>query len=257
MKKTVFIIFIILNFVFYLPCEAKDLSEMVYASYEVHAYELPNFGGELVEVVKAGTVLRVIGKDGQWYQVQTSKGKPGWVHSSGLDVDQDVIKKFIASQEEKIARLEAEVKPLPASKIEENLKIYKQLLELAPENKKYQKKVEHYSSRLYLKEKKERAGNDLELLNWAWNHEYGYATAEGQVKNISGRKLKNIQAVVVWYDNNDNMITYNSSYIEYTPVMPGQVSPFRVMVRYNPAMSNARLRFKHPTGSIVPTYIKK
>jgi hypothetical protein len=43
-----------------------------------------------------------------------------------------------------IAKLERKVKSLPASRVSENLKIYKQLLTLDPENLRYRKKVDYY-----------------------------------------------------------------------------------------------------------------
>ena len=51
-------------------------------------------------------------------------------------------------RQRKIAALEKEVKPIPAHKAQLNLKLYRQLLELDPENSRYQKKVAHYEARL-------------------------------------------------------------------------------------------------------------
>jgi hypothetical protein len=49
---------------------------------------------------------------------------------------------------QKIADLEKEVKPVPASNAALNLKLYRQLLELDPGNSRYQKKVAFYEARL-------------------------------------------------------------------------------------------------------------
>ncbi len=68
-------------------------------------------------------------------------------------------------------------------------------------------------------------------------------TASGQVKNITDQKIKNLRAMVTWYDAQNNMVTYNSSYVEHTTLMPKQVTPFRVMERHNPLMKSATVDF--------------
>jgi hypothetical protein len=154
-----------------------------------------------------------------------------------------------------IAHLEEKVRPIPASRVDENLMIYNQLARLDPNNEKYKKKVAYYAKRD--QEKKQRAASDLELLNWQWRSEHGWVYAEGQVKNISGRQLRSVQAVVTWYDRKGNFITSDSSFIEYNPILPGQSSPFKVMERYNPAMEKASLSFKYFAGGTIPTHHKK
>ena len=158
--------------------------------------------------------------------------------------------------------LSAKVKKLPASDIDGNLKIYKELLALNPDEQIYKNKIDHYQKKWdqYIKEKQAneyRASCQLELLNTSWSENYGYATYEGQVKNISSLKLENIQAVVTWYDGNGNMITSSSAMIEYNPILPGQASPFKVMKTYNPAMQKAGVEFSHLMGGTIRTYSEK
>jgi tetratricopeptide (TPR) repeat protein len=158
----------------------------------------------------------------------------------------------------RIKMLSEKVRKLPRSKVNENLEIYKELLKLEPNNQKYQAKVKFY------KEKKQeldqdnrmKMNSDLELLSWHWSESYGYVEAEGQVKNISGKKLDNIEVLVTWFDGNNNMITSESSLITYNPILPGQISPFRVMTSSNPAMSGASIEFKHLFGGKILTYRK-
>jgi hypothetical protein len=154
---------------------------------------------------------------------------------------------------ELIKILEAKVKPIPASNIEGNLEIYEELLKLDPKNRKYKGKVAYYSSKL---EKKLRAVSDLELLKWHLSNENGYVTVEGQVKNISGRKLTRVLFLVTWHDKNGDMITANTSLIEYDPILPGQTSPFKVREPHNPAMEEARIEFKDKRGNKIPFYPK-
>jgi hypothetical protein len=126
---------------------------------------------------------------------------------------------------------------------------------VAESSPSYEKKWDQYIKE---KRKKEyRASCQLKLVSSRWSEDYGYATYEGQVKNISGIKLKNVQAVVTWYDRNDNMITSSGALIEYNPILPGQSSPFKVMKTYNPAMQKAAVEFSHLMGGTIRTYREK
>lgn len=166
------------------------------------------------------------------------------------------------STEMRIKELVEKVKPIPSSKVLENLVIYEELLKLDPNNEQYKQKVAFYNDRydeLAKKEflRKKKASSDLELISWHWSKDYGYATAKGQVKNISNRKLKNVEALVTWYNKSGEMITSDSSLIEYNPIMPGQISPFQVMESYNPAMQNATIEFKFMWGEPIRTFHDK
>lgn len=137
--------------------------------------------------------------------------------------------------------LYAEARALPASEVLANESAYKELASLNPKNNTYQKKYEHYRKKAnYITD---RQGKDIELLSWKWYEDYGYVKAEGQIRNISGRKLERIQVLVTWYDASGNMITSDKAYIEYNPVMPGQKSPFKVIERFNPLMKTASIDF--------------
>jgi hypothetical protein len=88
----------------------------------------------------------------------------------------------------------------------------------------------------------------LELQKWHWYEEYGYAIAEGTVKNISSESLNNVLAVVQIYDKQGNFVKSDSALIEYRPILPGQTSPFKVMASFNPAMGKASIDFKTFSG---------
>lgn len=168
--------------------------------------------------------------------------------------------KEIAIESEKKMLLE-KVKLLPASKVKENLDAYKQLSNLSPTVQRYKDKVTFYQkkwSRLQ-KEKLDRefrASCKLEILDSHWYREYDYVTYEGRVKNISNESLKNVEAVATWYDKNGNLVTSDSSLIQYNPILPGQTSPFKVMEIYNPAMNKAGVEFSHLMGGTIRTYSK-
>jgi Uncharacterised protein family UPF0547 len=88
----------------------------------------------------------------------------------------------------------------------------------------------------------------LELQNWHWGVEYDYATAEGTVKNISNSKLENVEAEVSFLTKDGSLVTNADALIEYNPILPGQISPFKVMTTHNPAMRSASIEFKTLMG---------
>ncbi len=88
----------------------------------------------------------------------------------------------------------------------------------------------------------------LELQQWNWHEEHGYAIAEGAIKNISSESLDNVVAVMLIYDKNGNFIKSDDALIEYRPILPGQTSPFKVMSSFNPEMNKATINFKAFSG---------
>ena len=62
-----------------------------------------------------------------------------------------------------IARLEEKVRPIPASQVEDNLRIYRKLAVLDPNNPKYQKKVAYYSKKLEEKQSKSLEGSTSKI----------------------------------------------------------------------------------------------
>lgn len=86
----------------------------------------------------------------------------------------------------------------------------------------------------------------LELLSSSWSHESdsSFAIVVGQVKNISKKSFDHVQAVTSFTDAKGNFITSESTLIEYNPILPDQVSPFRAMVPWNPELKNLKVEFK-------------
>lgn len=91
----------------------------------------------------------------------------------------------------------------------------------------------------------------LELGNWSFSSAHRYITVKGIVKNISDSKIDGLQAVFFAKDKDGEFITSDTSYIEYQPLLPGQSSPFTVMLRDNPAIKKGSLEFKTLTGGKV------
>lgn len=112
------------------------------------------------------------------------------------------------------------------------------------------------SDKKELSRKLERKDYDLELIKYAWNHSESGRFTEmiGQVKNISDKPLRNVQALVTFYDAKKNFIVSEYSTIEFNPIMPGQLSPFRVTARFNPLMKTANIEFKYLMGGKIATF---
>ncbi len=104
-----------------------------------------------------------------------------------------------------------------------------------------------------------KEGYDLEIISWYWyiTESASYVEAKGQVKNISGMSLEDVEVVVTYYDKDGNFITSDSALIDFNPILDGQVSPFIVYTIYNPAMKTASIEFKFLLGGTIPTYSRK
>jgi len=87
---------------------------------------------------------------------------------------------------------------------------------------------------------------DLEVLSWHWYVDnVKILWVNGEVKNISGYPIEYIRVVVSFYDKNGTFITATGDLgVEYNPIMPNQVSPFKVFLGWNPLMDTAKLEFK-------------
>jgi hypothetical protein len=95
----------------------------------------------------------------------------------------------------------------------------------------------------------------LALIAHKWRNEYGYAIMEGQVMNISQRPLDEVEAVATFYDETGGFITSHDAIIEYNPIRPYQISPFKVATTYNPDMKKANVEFKYLVGGSIPLLV--
>jgi hypothetical protein len=97
----------------------------------------------------------------------------------------------------------------------------------------------------------------LELQSWSWHTEYGYAIVEGRVKNISAQSLKNVEALVTFSTKSGEHATSESTLIELNPILPGQTSPFKVMMSENPALRPTQIDFKELMGGSIEWRMKE
>lgn len=66
----------------------------------------------------------------------------------------------------------------------------------------------------------------------------------------SALRLEHVQAVVTFETAEGTLITTEDAIIEYGPLLPGQMSPWKVMARVNPAMASPD--FKTMFGGAIP-----
>ncbi len=95
------------------------------------------------------------------------------------------------------------------------------------------------------------SGPSILIRSYRCHNEYGYMHSEGLIENISDTNIENLEAVATYFTSTDTFITSDGALIEYDPIMPGQKSPFKVLTRYNPAISNCRIAFKQLSGGAV------
>lgn len=75
-----------------------------------------------------------------------------------------------------------------------------------------------------------------------------YYKVEGEVRNISSEPIRSIVAVATWYDKADQFISSDSGLVAFDPLMPGQTSPYSVLIRSNPLMHQYGVAFKTMGG---------
>ena len=95
----------------------------------------------------------------------------------------------------------------------------------------------------------------LELLDFNWHTTAGgrFVEAEGRVMNVSGRPLKNVEVIVIFFAESGEMVTSSTALISYNPILAGQMSTFKVITQHNPAMKDATVEFKDLLGGSILT----
>jgi DNA-binding transcriptional MerR regulator len=81
----------------------------------------------------------------------------------------------------------------------------------------------------------------------------GQFVFEGQVQNISDSSLQDIVVVVAVYNANPGCVGSDEAPIEHATLQPGQTSPFRVAVDYDPRVAYYKVNFKRRQGDTLPT----
>ncbi|BBO73391.1 hypothetical protein DSCW_08080 [Desulfosarcina widdelii] len=170
---------------------------------------------------------------------------------------------------DKIADLEKKVKPVPASNAALNLKLYRQLLSLDPDNTRYQKKVAFYEARL-VQQKKARealAARNLEKKHrQAWEqsrdqrnktlrrytgngiaemavHDMGPGSMYVWVKNVSRQVITTHPDHFILLDNQGNRVECTISSSLDSVLQPGAISHGKI--EYNESVYPGELIFRN------------
>lgn len=89
----------------------------------------------------------------------------------------------------------------------------------------------------------------LKLLSYKSNKiSTAHIQVVGELKNVTDKKLDNVVVLVTFYDNNEKLITTAEAMTDFNPIMPDQISPFKVIATYNPSMDKFSIQFKYLTG---------
>jgi hypothetical protein len=81
----------------------------------------------------------------------------------------------------------------------------------------------------------------------------GYRHIEGEVKNVAGQSLKNVEAVVSYYTADGEYVTTERNLIEFQPILSNQTSPFQILTPGNPAITRWKLQFQIMGGGTLPS----
>ncbi|MEE4111667.1 MAG: DUF3192 domain-containing protein [Desulfobacteraceae bacterium] len=154
------------------------------------------------------------------------------------------------ARQEKIAALENEVRPVPASNAALNLKLYRQLLELDPNNLRYQKRVALYEDRLAQQQKADQAraaraakakrrqaweqareGRNTRLRQYSGNgiaemavHDMGNGSLYVWVKNVSRQIITTHPDHFTLMDSENNAVACQISESLDSVLEPGSIS---------------------------------
>ena len=84
---------------------------------------------------------------------------------------------------------------------------------------------------------------ELKLLAGNCYEENGFWMLEGEVRNVSSAPLKSVLANVT-FTGEGRFIKAGNALIAYDPLLPGQISPFKVITQTNPLIDNCRVGFQ-------------
>jgi hypothetical protein len=172
-------------------------------------------------------------------------------------------------RQEKIKALEDEVRPVPASNAALNLKLYRQLLALDPNNPRYLKKVDLYQKRLSQQQKsrkeqaaraakrreleaweKAREKRNVKLRQYSGNgiaemaiHDMGNGSLYVWVKNVSFQIITTHPDHFTLIDKDNRKVKCKVSESLDSVLEPGSISHGRI--EYNPAIIPRELIFEN------------
>lgn len=81
----------------------------------------------------------------------------------------------------------------------------------------------------------------LKFLDWRWYSEDNWIYVEGEVKNTSRKTIRSVNIIASFYRKNDRFLKSDDTYTELNTLDPGMVSPFKIMLAYDPAIAKVKL----------------
>jgi hypothetical protein len=93
------------------------------------------------------------------------------------------------------------------------------------------------------------------LVVGSWNctteRDTDYVTIRGEIKNASDSSIKGLDIVVTLRTADGTFVTSDDGMPDYETILPGQTSPFHVLIRHNPAVRTADLSLKNDDRELV------
>lgn len=83
--------------------------------------------------------------------------------------------------------------------------------------------------------------------------EQGYVTISGMASNLTQQPLKNIEAMVEFFDRSGSLVKAESALIDLPMLRGNEESPFTVQTRYVSQISTYRIRFRELLGASIPS----
>jgi len=91
----------------------------------------------------------------------------------------------------------------------------------------------------------------LALLSAVVTHHSAMYEIDGEVQNISESSLSDIEVIVAWYTADNHFIRSDSALVTYNPILPRQISPYKVYSDINPSMATYKISFHEMAGASV------
>lgn len=89
---------------------------------------------------------------------------------------------------------------------------------------------------------------ELKIKSWRCDIEENYTYVRGEVKNLTDQKIEHVLAVATYKNKAGELVKSDDALVEFDPLMPGQTSPFEVITRNNPEITNCELNFATMRG---------
>jgi len=101
------------------------------------------------------------------------------------------------------------------------------------------------------------AKDTLEVESFRFYTEYGYSYVEGRVENLTNKSLEGVKVIAEFFDKNNNFVKSEDTFIDYNPILPNQISPFKIITTSDPAITHCNISFKFFIGGTIDFHIRQ